>query len=293
MKVVITGARGFVGRELVAQCKKEGIEVISIDMVDSNDPNYFKADITKKDFFEIIPESVDAIIHLAALSSDKDCKNKATDCFNLNVMGTLNVIEVAEKKKAKQFIFASSEWVYNDFKEDEIKQENSIIDIAKHTSEYALSKLVSEINLRQKYNHGFCPTTILRFGIIYGPRKVSGSSVESLFNSVKSEDIIEVGSLKTGRGFIEVSDITSAIINSIGLNGFNIINLQGNEFISLGRIIETSKSILNKNPKIIETNRENPSIRKISNKYAKKILNWEPKIDLETGLNKLNKYQND
>lgn len=275
MKIFITGSKGFIGRELVLQCQKYGIDVV--------DP---ETDIRSRDIDELIPERVDAVVHLAALSSDPVCKNKAYECFDINVMGTLNLIEVAEKRKAKQFIFASSEWVYDNCKEDEIKNEESLINIANHTSEYALSKLVSEANLKQKYQQGFCPTTILRFGIIYGPRK-SGSAVESLFQSVKTEDEIKVGSLRTGRHFIYVLDIVSGIIKSIGLKGFNIINLEGDKLITLGDIIETSKKILNKNPKVIETDPNNPSIRNISNEKAQKLLNWEPEINLETGLNLL------
>ena len=56
----------------------------------------------------------------------------------------------------------------------EIKDENSMINVGNIKSEYALSKLVSEINLTQKYRQGFCPVTILRFGIVYGPRKRIG-----------------------------------------------------------------------------------------------------------------------
>jgi len=60
------------------------------------------------------------------------------------------------------------------------------IDASQLNSEYALSKYVSEQNLRQKFQHGFCPTTILRFGIIYGSRKHNWSAVESLFHAVQS-----------------------------------------------------------------------------------------------------------
>jgi len=287
MKVVITGAKGFVGRELVSQCKKQGIEVISIDIIESSEKNYYKADITSKDISKIIPKGTDAIIHLAALSRDSDCRDKAYDCFNLNVMGTLNLIETAQRKDVKQFIFASSEWVYDSFTENEIKNEDSLVNIANHKSEYALSKLVSEANLRQKYQNGFCPVTILRFGIIYGPRKTNWSAVESLFNAVNTKEEIAVGSLKTGRCFIHVSDIASGIIKSIGLKGFDIINLQGNRLITLKDIIETSKRILNKNPKIIEKDPNNISVRNVSNEKAKKLLNWEPKINLEEGLKSL------
>lgn len=282
MKVIITGAKGFIGKELVSQCRKQGIEVIEIDIVESQEKNYHKADITSKEIYKIIPRGADAIIHLAALSRDPDCRNKAYDCFNLNVMGTLNLIEAAQKKDVKQFIFASSEWVYDDF--TGIKDEDSAINIANHKSEYALSKLVSEANLRQKYQHGFCPVTILRFGIIYGERKTNWSAVESLFNAVNTKKEISVGSLGTGRCFIHVSDIASGIIKSIGLKGFNIINIQGDKLITLKDIIETSKKILNKNPKITEKDPNNANVRNISNKKAKRLLNWEPKIGLEEGL---------
>ena len=276
MKVFITGSRGFIGRELAAQCNKQGMEVIEADLPE--------ADICSRDIVDLLPVGVDAVIHLAALSRDPDCKNRAYDCFRLNVMGTLNLIEAAVKKKAKQFIFASSEWVYDNCTEQEIKTEESIINITNHKSEYALSKLVSETNLRQKYQYGFCPVTILRFGIIYGARKEGGSAVETLFQSVKSKDVIEVGCLKTGRHFIYVSDIVAGIIKSIGLPGFEIINLGGDKLITLQDVIETSKRILNKNPKIIEKDPANASVRRISSEKAKKLLNWKPQYDLEKGL---------
>lgn len=283
-KVVITGAKGFVGKELVKECKNKEIEVIEIDVIDCQDKNYYKADITSKDISKIIPENADAIIHLAALSRDPDCRNKAYDCFNLNVMGTLSLMDVAQKKNLKQFIFASTEWVYDRFENDEVKTEDSLIDLRNHTSEYAFSKLVSETNLRQKFQHGFCDVTILRFGIIYGPRKSNWSAVENIVNEVRTKDQITIGSLKTGRCFIHVSDVASGIIESIGLKGFNVLNLQGDRLITLKEIIETSKRIMNRNPEVIESTPEKISVRKISNKKIKETLNWKPSIDIETGI---------
>lgn len=276
MKVFITGSKGFIGKELVLKCQNRGIEVLEADLPE--------VDICSKDVTGLIPEGIDAIIHLAALSRDPDCKNRAYECFSANVMGTLNLIKAAEEKKVKQFIFASSEWVYDNCDGKEIKTEESVINIVNHKSEYALSKLVSEANLRQRYQYGFCPITILRFGIVYGPRKNNWSAVENLFNNVKIQSEIKVGSLETGRHFIYISDIVSGIVKSIGIGGFNIINLEGEKLISLGDIIEASKKILNKNPKIIETDPANSSVRKISNGKAKELLKWEPKIGLEEGL---------
>jgi nucleoside-diphosphate-sugar epimerase len=287
MRVFITGAQGFVGKNLIALCKKRGIQTIGLDMIGGYNQNCFQADIRSKSISKFIPKNVDAIIHLAALSKDPYCKNKAYHCFDINVMGTLNLMDIAVEKKVKQFIFASSEWVYDSCGKDEIKTEDSVINIANHTSEYALSKLVSEANLRQKYQHGFCPVTILRFGIIYGKRKDNWSAVESIFNTVRYKNQIVVGSLKTGRYFIHVSDITSGIILSIGLKGFDIFNLCGDRLITLGNILGTSKRLLKKTPQVIEKNPKDFNVRLVSNKKSKRILKWKPQIDLEKGLKTL------
>jgi len=88
------------------------------------------------------------------------------------------------------------------------KTEESPINIANHTSEYALSKLVSEANLRQKFQHGFMPVTILRFRHLSVERPgEKKSAVESLFLNVKTQAEVSVGSLQSGRCYIHVSDI--------------------------------------------------------------------------------------
>ena len=288
MKVFITGVKGFVGQELALQCEKQGMEVIGTDIFDSDEHGYHKMDIASSDnMADIIPEACGAVIHLAALSRDQDCRNNAVSCFSTNVIGTLRLMEAAQKREVANFIFASTEWVYDTFSEGEIKDEDSFIDIGKHKSEYALSKLVSEANLRQKYQHGFCNVTILRFGIIYGPRKSNWSAVESLLHAVNTRNVVEVGSLKTGRCFIHVADIAKGVVNSIGLTGFHIINLQGDRLIRLGEVIEVSRLITGKEPSIVETSPNNISVRNITNKMARTVLNWAPDYDLEKGLKSL------
>lgn len=289
MKIVVTGSESFVGQELIRECQRQKIDILGLDLEKRSNLDYeFQVgDIRSVVFADLIPEEIDAIVHLAALSRDPDCKNQAYECFDINVMGTLNVIKAAMKRKAKQLIFASTEWVYGNFQEGEIKNEDSLLDITRLTSEYALSKLVSEANLRQQYQYGLCPTTILRFGIIYGPRKNNWSAVESIFSSIKNNDEITVGSLKTGRCFIHVSDIAKGIIRSIGLEGFNVINLEGDNLITLDDIIKNGQLILNKTVRVIESDPSRVSLRNISNDKAKKTLNWHPEINLEEGLKTL------
>ncbi len=292
MKIVIIGSESFVGKELILQLKTLNYNIIGFDSVNPTNPDYefHQIDIRDPEIYKFIPNDADVLIHLAALSRDSDCKKRAIECFDVNVMGTLNLIKSASVKNVKQFIFASSEWVYDKFINSEEKNEESIINIENHFSEYALSKLVSESNLRQQYNHGFCDVTILRFGIIYGPRKSNWSAVESIFSQVKNQNQITVGSLKTGRRFVHVSDIARGIVDSFGLKGFNIINLTGNQIMTLKDIIDLSQQILNKKIQVLESNPEQISIRNPSNSKAKQIIGWEPKIDLKSGLESLISY---
>ena len=291
MKILITGSESFIGKALIKQCEKECISVIGIDLIDNNnaDYEYRKCDVCSSELAEIIPEDVDAVIHLAALSKDSDCRDRAYECFNVNVMGTLNLMNIIKLKRIKQFVFASSEWVYDEFRNDEEKDENSLINIFNHKSEYALSKLVSESNLRQQHFHDDLDITILRFGIIYGPRKEEWSAVEEISNKIKNEKEIIVGSLKTGRRFVHVNDIVRGIILSLGLTGLHTINLTGDRVITLEDIIRISESIFNKKSIIKEKNPDNISIRNPSNKKAKELINWKPLISLEEGIKTLDK----
>ena len=293
-KVFITGSESFVGRELVKQCKEEGYEVHGVDMVEepSQDYAYTRKDIREQGVESCIPEGVDALIHLAAISRDSDCTNRGYECFDVNVLGTLNLIRAAEQRNVKQFIFASSEWVYI-CEDDKEQDEESLIDVTRHASEYALSKFVSEQNLRQKYTHGFCSVTNLRFGIIYGPRTSNWSAVEAVYNAVKNKDVVEVGSLKTGRRFVHVSDTVRGIIASIGTRGYEIINLTADKVITLEDIIRTSERLLGKKVEIREKDPEHASVRNPSNKKAKSLIGWSPQISLEKGLKTLEESKND
>ncbi|HYV26776.1 MAG TPA: NAD(P)-dependent oxidoreductase [Candidatus Eisenbacteria bacterium] len=284
MKIFVSGCGSFIGKEVLRLGRNKGIETVGVDLVDTGQEGCSVGDIRSPKITEKIPENVDAIVHLAALSRDPDCRGKAYTCFDANVMGTLNLMEAAKAKGARQFIFASSEWVYDSFEDGVAKKEDDVINVAGITSEYALSKLVSEANLRQAHQQGFCPVTILRFGIVYGPRRSNWSAVESIFSSVSTQDEVTVGSLKNGRRFIHVSDIASAVIAAIGLGGFEIINVQGQKLITLGEVIETSKKLVQRNPKVVERTPEQTNLRMVSGEKARQLLPWQPEITLPAGL---------
>jgi UDP-glucose 4-epimerase len=286
--IFITGANSFVGKRLIYFLNKKKIyNIAGIDLLDAkNKKNIFKLDLRSKNLYKYIKKN-STIIHLAAVSRNSDFDKNISNSFDVNIVGTINLVNAANKQKAERFIFASSEWVYpesniTNFSEKKIYEINEI------KSKYGASKAIGEkliLALSQaKYN------ILLRFGIIYGPRQLNFSAVESLFSSVKNKNKFEIGSYKTARRFIFVDDIVSAIEKSIFLNKTITLNITGNMLLTLKSIINVSKKILQKSPKIIEENPSKISIRNAINVNAKKILKWTPKYSLEKGLRLINNY---
>jgi UDP-glucose 4-epimerase len=290
MKIIVSGSESFVGQEFIAQCLKEGVEVFGFDLVKNSDLPYefHKGDINDPKIGDLFPEGADALVHLAALSRDRDCAGKAYECFSTNVMGTLNLVRAAKARGVKQFVFSSSEWVYEKFAPGEVKDEASLIDIAGHSSEYALSKLVTEANLRQEYLRGqSMGITVLRFAIVYGPRPLAAAgSVERIMSEAKtSEAMTFSGSGKSGRCYIHVHDIARGIRASLGRKDFQIINLAGNEFVTLEDIVRITEKLCGKAKPATIVEKDPAAIvaRNISNRKAKELLGWKPEIGIEAG----------
>lgn len=280
----ITGAESFVGKRLVKHCKDKKISYSGVDVVESEDPNISKIDICDVDLNELIP-SDSVVVHLAAISRDPDCAKNPSLANKINVEGTLNVLRSAKIRDCRQLIFASSEWVYGQVSNDSEQQESDEIQIQRLDSVYAITKAVGEHYLRLLRED--LAVTILRFGIIYGPRPSNWSAVESLFNSVKNNEEVVVGSLKAGRRFIHVDDICAGILAAVGQINFEIFNISSDSTVTLGQIIEESKKIHSTTPRVIESSPEKISLRNPSNLKAKQRLNWSPLVSLSDGLKSL------
>lgn len=283
-QLFLTGCASFVGRELIRVCDRRGIAVSGIDLAAQDRAGFHAADLRDPFIADLIPQGVDAVAHLGALSRDPDCRNNAARCFDVNVMGSLNVMAAAQARGARQVIFASSEWVYDRFDGDIEKTEDDPIDALALTSEYALSKLVAEANLRQKAQHGFCAATILRFGIIYGPRAANWSAFEAMVNAVATQEEVKVGSRRTARRFIHVTDIAEAMLAAVGRSGNETFNIQGPQLLELGAIIDEAKRQTGRNPRVVETAPAAPNRRPVSAEKAAREMHWRARIGLAEGV---------
>jgi len=284
--VVVTGADGFVGRSLVSRLRKQGVEVVAIDAEPSIEGT-IKADICDPTIGQLIPEQ-SVVIHLAALSTDGQCRQEPERAVQINILGTLNLAKASKQKDARQFIFASSEWVYGDADGEEVKTESSPVDVASLTSVYAVTKAATEPILRSE----IAPENVtnLRFGIVYGPRPDSWSAVERLLVDVSEKTTIQVGSIRTGRRFIYVEDLVDGIIASIGQLGFSTFNLNGNNLVTIGDIIATSAELLSRTPEVIQASPEDWVQRNPSNALAVSTLDWSPQHDIVQGIREVAQF---
>ena len=283
MKIFITGAESFIAGTLISRFSGSDVDVAGCDLSASKSPGIAISDIRNPDLGDLIPEGSDAVVHLAALSREADCKGRLDDWFDINVVASVNVLHAAHRRRVKRFVFASSEWVY-DFNGTEERYETDKIDPANVGSEYGLSKLLAESYLRQSTRNLKIELTILRFGIVYGPRKKNWSAVEALLHSVATEDAVRIGSRSTARRFIHVSDVAAAIEMSCRSGADGVFNIQGPRLISLNDILDEAKSLTGRYPEIIETEPDSPSIRSVNVDRAAKLLNWQPKMDISDGM---------
>lgn len=276
MKIAITGSASFIGGALCRLCDERRIEWHGIDIADNG------ADICDSRLAGWLPEGLDALVHLAAISRDGDCRNDPAAAIRVNIGGTQNIIDAARSRGIRQIIFASTEWVYGDG--GTCKDETAPISLCGDLGEYALTKATAERLLAIAAGRGEIDATVLRFGIVYGPRPSNWSAVESLFHAVGTLEAVEVGSLRTARRFIHVDDIARGILAALGRRGFEVFNLTGGALISLGEIIAEASRLTGRRPAVRERAPESASIRDISNAKATGMLGWRPEVDLRTGL---------
>lgn len=294
MRIAVTGAASFIGSALHTYCQTHGIEWVGIDLAPPGPHHRISADISVPGWEAELPEGIDALVHLAAISRDPDCRRDPARAIAVNLTGTFNVIAAARARRIRQIIFASSEWVYGDV-DASAKTEEAVIDAASLRSEYPLTKLAGERFLWMAAASSAAgqaaaelAATVLRFGIVYGPRPANWSAVESMYEAVATRDRIEVGSLDTARRFIHVDDIAAGIVAALGRKpGFEVFNLTGNQLVSLGDIIDESVRLHGRAPAVEEKTPDRPSIRNIDNAKARRELGWEPRIGLRAGLESL------
>ncbi len=287
-KILITGSSGFIGKNLVESLLSE-YEITGLSKQQKNSKsNHIIKDISKitsKDFKNIF-----CIIHLAAITDLKVCKDYPDQCIATNVLGTQKILESARKNNCK-VIYASTSHVYGIPKKLPINETTS----TSPTSMYAGSKLAGEI-LCESYHKQFdMDISIVRIFSVYGPESNNHYVVPNIVEQLKKSNKIKLGNINSRRDFIFISDVINAfkiILNNI--NGFNIYNVGAEKSYSIKEICKKFEKLHGEKIIIKSTVKQNSKFDAkniVCDATKLKKLGWKSKISLDEGLKKMYEYK--
>lgn len=311
--VLVTGGAGFIGSHLVDRLLAQSHQVICLDdfndfynpaikhanlSVAKTNPTFtlIKADIREPQVFDQIfsRSKVDTVVHLAARAGVRASLTDPKLYFDVNVMGSLNLLESMKVHKVNHLVFASSSSVYGNRQTGPFK-ETDITD--QQVSPYGASKKSLEV-LAATYAHLYkIQTTGLRFFTVYGPRNRPSMACSLFLEALlKGQPITQYGDGSSGRDYTYIDDIVDGLIRAID-NPFDyeLINLGNSSPVLLKDLIKTCEKVVGVKAKV-EVKPAQPG--DVSFTYAdivkaKKLLSWQPQTNLETGLAKLKHFYTD
>lgn len=302
MGILVTGGLGFIGSNLVDSLISLNYKVVVIDDLSTGlkgnkntQAKYIYQNIrdyinSPKKLIKIIKANkIKTIFHLAASADVRLSMKYPEKVFDINVLSSVALFNIANNCGIKKFIFTSTSAVYGEpkyFPVDEKHKKDPI-------STYGLSKLTFEQYLFYSANENVS-TIIFRLPNVYGPRQRPDleAGVIAIFNNLmkKGKKVIIYGDGLQSRDWVHVSDIIKAFILSMNKN-------LKYEIIGLGSRKKHNVNYLYRNLAIINNYFLKPKFQKsrlgdvtnmiMCNKKAKKLLNWTPSIDFKNGLKKI------
>jgi len=288
MRALVTGGSGFIGSHVVDKLCKRGVTVRIFDMVIPtfrNDVEFYHGSLLDLQALRMATLGVDVIFHLAAIADVNDVLKEPHYAGMINDQGTMNVLEAARIAKTKRVIYGSTTWVYSDVTLPEV-DEATPLRAPSHF--YTATKIAGEYYCKSYGNLYGLETTILRYGIPYGPRARDAAVVPTFVNKAyHGEPITLQGDGSQYRKFVYVEDLAEGNVLAMKPIAANkTYNLEGNEKITIRQIAEAVKGHLPQTQITFAPARAGDFAGKmISNRLAREELGWEPRTSFKDGLN--------
>jgi len=296
-KVVVTGGAGFIGSHLVELLLKENHEVTVIDNFSTGRPENLKqlkenpnlnlifADITDFEKIEPIFQGKDWVFHLAALADIVPSIEKPFEYHKSNVDGTFNVLQSCVKNNIKRFVYSASSSCYG------------IPDVypTPETTEtspqypYALTKYVGEQYVMHWGKLYKLPVVSLRLFNVYGTRSRTSGTYGAAFGvflaqKLAGKPFTVVGDGTQTRDFTYVTDVADAFYTAAKSHVCNeIMNVGSGNTYSVNKIVD----LLGGEKVYIPKRPGEPDCTFADISKIRKLLNWEPKVSIEEGVNNL------
>ena len=304
MRYLITGGAGFIGSHLVSKIIDNAEKIIVLDNLltgsekninkyfDSSNFQFISHDI--QNHFDP-QENIDCVIHLASCASPIAYSENPINTLKSGSIGTINALGIARKYNSS-FLLASTSEIYGDPKISPQHEEywgnvnpvgpRSMYDESKRFAEAATQAYITEYKLNAK---------IVRIFNTYGPNmKLDDGRVVTNFivQALKNKDITVFGKGLQTRSFSYVDDTVKGIMLASSYKEPDIFNIGNDNEITINQLAQTIIDITNTKSKIIykDLPKDDPLQRKPDLSKSKELLNYEPVIGLEKGLEKTIKW---
>lgn len=303
-KVLVTGGAGFIGSHIADRLIDSDLEVTVIDDLSTGrlenikhnmvkkDFRFIKADIRDYDSVKRLLKDVDVVFHEAALVSVVRSVENPLLTNDVNVTGTLNLLEASVDSGVKRFVYASSSSVYGDTKT--LPKHEGLV--PKPISPYAVSKMAAERYCLVFHEVFGLKTVCLRYFNVYGPRQIYGpySGVISIFINrlLNDEPPIIYGDGKQTRDFTHVQNVVQASLLALNKRDAvgEVFNIATGVATSINELAAMLQGIMDKT--YLKPVHTSPRPGDIRHSYAditkaKKVLGYDPKFSLRDGLAQL------
>jgi NAD dependent epimerase/dehydratase len=303
--VFVTGAGGFIGSHLCSHLVNNGANVTAMlhynSRSDWSNLEYLdnetkasikvvKGNIEDSSFLDTHTKGQNVIFHLAALIGIPYSYEAPLSYVKTNIEGTVNVLESARKNDTELVVNTSTSETYGSAIYTPIDELHPM----QGQSPYSASKISADKLAESYYNSFKLPVMTVRPFNTYGPRQSSRAVIPTIISQLLTEDKLTLGDLSPVRDFTYVDDTANGFIcaaenhEHIG----EVINLGYGKAATIGETAELIMNIMHSNKEIVsEKSRIRPKDSEVlhlisDNKKADNLLNWQPKVDLRSGLEK-------
>lgn len=296
MRFLITGAAGFLGSSLANTLAREGHSVRGVDDCSTGDPtvlipevHFTRGDVNDRPKLWTLLQDVDCVYHLAARVLVPESILYPREYNQVNVGGTVTLMEAMRDVGVRRVVFASSGAVYGDQDTQPINESCTPVP----GSPYAVSKLAAEYYIRTIGDLWGIETVCLRVFNAYGPGQhfppVHAPVIPYFIRQASQNGTIVIhGDGNQTRDYVYVDDVINAMVSSSTMEGISqkTINVGSGRETSVRDLAQMIIGITGGHPEIVyNPHNEVSTTRMCADLHtAKELLNYEPKVSIESGL---------